>query len=105
MRKVILVNPANTTVGYSVITPRWLYVLAGATPTELVGDPIIIDEPITAFDPDQVNAGDIVGVGIHTGNVPARLSGCARGQRTRRDRDRRRYSSDDFSGRAFADGR
>lgn len=69
MRKVILVNPANTTVGYSVITPRWLYVLAGATPTELVGDPIIVDEPITAFDPDQVNAGDIVGVGIHTGNV------------------------------------
>jgi hypothetical protein len=47
MRKVFLVNPANATVGFSVITPRWLYVLAGATPTDLVGDPIIIDEPIT----------------------------------------------------------
>ncbi|HJZ80626.1 MAG TPA: radical SAM protein [Pyrinomonadaceae bacterium] len=68
MRKVILVNPANTTVGYSVITPRWLYVIAGATPTELVGDPLIIDEPITPFDPEQVEPGDIVGVGIHTGN-------------------------------------
>lgn len=68
MRKVVLVNPANTTVGYSVITPRWLYVIAGATPTELVGDPIIIDEPITPFDASQVKAGDIVGVGIHTGN-------------------------------------
>lgn len=68
MRKVFLVNPANETVGYSVITPRWLFVIAGATPTELVGDPIIIDEPITAFDPNQVQSGDIVGVGIHTGN-------------------------------------
>ena len=68
MRKVFLVNPANATVGFSVITPRWLYVLAGATPTDLVGDPIIIDEPITPFDPTQVKAGDIVGVGIHTGN-------------------------------------
>ncbi len=68
MRKVFLVNPANTTVGYSVITPRWLYVIAGATPTELVGDPIIIDEPITPFDASKVKAGDIVGVGIHTGN-------------------------------------
>jgi radical SAM superfamily enzyme YgiQ (UPF0313 family) len=68
MSKVVLVNPANTTVGYSVITPRWLYVIAGATPTELVGDPVIIDEPITPFNADEVGPGDIVGVGIHTGN-------------------------------------
>jgi radical SAM superfamily enzyme YgiQ (UPF0313 family) len=68
MRKVFLVNPANATVGYSVITPRWLFVIAGATPTELVGDPIIVDEPVTAFDPNLVEPGDIVGVGIHTGN-------------------------------------
>ena len=68
MRKVILVNPANATVGYSVITPRWLYVIAGATPTEFLGDPIIIDEPVTRFDPNKINPGDIVGVGIHTGN-------------------------------------
>ena len=68
MRKVILVNPANATVGYSVITPRWLFVIAGATPTELVCDPIIIDEPVTPFNPDDVAPGDIVGVGIHTAN-------------------------------------
>lgn len=68
MRKVFLVNPANATVGYSVITPRWLYVIAGATPTELVGDPVIVDEPITSFNPEDVGPGDIVGVGIHTGN-------------------------------------
>jgi radical SAM superfamily enzyme YgiQ (UPF0313 family) len=68
MSKVILVNPANATVGYSVITPRWLYVIAGATPTEFVGDPVIIDEPVTPFNAEDVTPGDIVGVGIHTGN-------------------------------------
>jgi radical SAM superfamily enzyme YgiQ (UPF0313 family) len=68
MSKVVLVNPANATVGYSIITPRWLYVIAGATPTELVGDPTIIDEPITRFNAEDVGPGDIVGVGIHTGN-------------------------------------
>jgi radical SAM superfamily enzyme YgiQ (UPF0313 family) len=68
MSKVVLVNPANTTVGYSVITPRWLYVIAGATPAELVGDPVIVDEPITPFNAEDVGPGDIVGVGIHTGN-------------------------------------
>ena len=68
MSKVVLVNPANATVGYSVITPRWLFVIAGATPTEFAGDPIIVDEPVTAFDPESVGPGDIVGVGIHTGN-------------------------------------
>lgn len=68
MSKVILVNPANASVGYSVITPRWLYVIAGATPTEFAGDPVIIDEPIKAFNAQKVGPGDIVGVGIHTGN-------------------------------------
>ena len=68
MRKVVLVNPANATVGYSVITPRWLYVLAGATPTEFAGDPILVDEPVKEFRPEDVGPGDIVGVGIHTGN-------------------------------------
>lgn len=68
MSKVILVNPSNATVGYSVITPRWLYVIAGATPREFAGDPIIIDEPILQFDANRVGPGDIVGVGIHTGN-------------------------------------
>ena len=68
MSKVILVNPANASVGYSVITPRWLYVIAGATPVEFAGDPVIIDEPIKAFDAEKVGPGDVVGVGIHTGN-------------------------------------
>src|SRR5436189_5195693 len=68
MSKLILVNPANATVGYSVITPRWLFVIAGATPTNLVGDPVIIDVPVTPFKAEDVAAGDIVGIGIHSGN-------------------------------------
>lgn len=68
MAKVFIVNPSNSTVGYSVITPRWLFVIAQGTPTDLVGDPVIIDEPVKRFDPNLVNPGDIVGIGIHTGN-------------------------------------
>jgi len=71
MRKVILVNPSLTRLGYSVITPRWLFVIAQATPRDLVGDPILIDEAIEKFDPGTVNSGDIVGIGISTGNCLA----------------------------------
>jgi radical SAM superfamily enzyme YgiQ (UPF0313 family) len=71
MPQVILVNPANSSMGYSVITPRWLFVLAMATPTDLVGDPMIIDESLSRFDANNVRPGDIVGIGISTGNCQA----------------------------------
>src|SRR5262249_21118273 len=71
MAKVILVNPANTTMGYSIITPRWLFVIAQATPVELVGDPILCDESLERFDSEVVEPGDIVGIGISTGNCLA----------------------------------
>lgn len=64
MPKVILVNPSMFTAGYSFITPRWLFVLAQATPADLVGDPVIVDEAVEKFDADLVCPGDIVGVGI-----------------------------------------
>jgi radical SAM superfamily enzyme YgiQ (UPF0313 family) len=68
MPKVILVNPSVSTAGYSFITPRWLYVIAQATPVHLVGDPVLVDESIEKFNPDRVSSGDIVGIGISTGN-------------------------------------
>jgi radical SAM superfamily enzyme YgiQ (UPF0313 family) len=68
MAKVVLVNPAMSTLGYSVITPRWLFVIAQATPVELVGDPVLVDEAIQEFDPGMVHSGDIVGIGISTGH-------------------------------------
>ena len=66
--RVHLVNPSNLSFGTSVITPRWLYVLAAATPA-WCGDPTVTDETIDPFDLDTVDEGDVVGIGIHTGNV------------------------------------
>jgi radical SAM superfamily enzyme YgiQ (UPF0313 family) len=54
--------------GVAVITPRWLYVLAAATGTEW-GDPIIVDESLDPIDVSTIQAGDVVGIGIHTGNA------------------------------------
>ncbi len=68
MGKVFLVNPAWSRLGYSVITPRWLFVMAQATPRDLVGDPVLIDQVIEKFDPQRLRSGDIVGIGISTGN-------------------------------------
>lgn len=66
--RVHLVNPSHVSFGTAVITPRWLYVLAGATPAAW-GDPLICDETLEPFDDNQVTAGDVVGIGIHTGNA------------------------------------
>ena len=65
---VHLVNPSHLSFGVGVITPRWLFVLAGATPAEY-GEPKIVDETLEALDLEQVQAGDVVGIGIHTGNA------------------------------------
>ncbi len=66
--RVHLVNPSDTSFGTAVITPRWLFVLAAATPGSF-GDPIICDETLQRFDPKCLRPGDVVGIGIHTGNA------------------------------------
>jgi radical SAM superfamily enzyme YgiQ (UPF0313 family) len=63
-----LINPSDVSFGIGVITPRWLYVLAQATPRRY-GDPVITDETLEPLDPAAISAGDIVGIGIHTGNA------------------------------------
>ena len=65
---VHLINPSHLSFGVGVITPRWLFVLAGATPGRF-GTPQITDETLEALDPDRVKPGDIAGIGIHTGNA------------------------------------
>jgi radical SAM superfamily enzyme YgiQ (UPF0313 family) len=65
---VRLVNPSHLSFGVGVITPRWLFVLAAATPAAH-GQPDITDETLEPFDADSVKDGDIVGIGIHTGNA------------------------------------
>ncbi|HEY6508274.1 MAG TPA: radical SAM protein [Vicinamibacterales bacterium] len=66
--KVFLVNPSPLSFGTAVITPRWLFVLAAATP-EKYGTPVIVDETLERFDTATVKPGDVVGIGIHTGNA------------------------------------
>jgi hypothetical protein len=51
--RVHLVNPSDVAFGIGVITPRWLYVLAGATPSSY-GDPLITDETLKTFSLDQM---------------------------------------------------
>ena len=65
---VHLVNPSHLAFGVGVITPRWLFVLAGATPASF-GDPRITDETLETFDWDTLKPGDVMGLGIHTGNA------------------------------------
>ena len=68
MPHVHLINPSTKSFGVAVITPRWLYVLASATGTEW-GDPRIVDETLDPLDPETIAPGDVVGIGIHTGNA------------------------------------
>ena len=65
---VHLINPSDNAFGTAVITPRWLFVLAAATPRSM-GDPIVVDETLEQLVPETIQAGDIVGIGIHTGNA------------------------------------
>lgn len=65
---VHLVNPSESSFGIAVITPRWLFVLAAATP-ERFGDPRIVDETLEPLDPLSLQPGDVVGIGIHTLNA------------------------------------
>jgi radical SAM superfamily enzyme YgiQ (UPF0313 family) len=66
--RIHLVNPSHLAFGVAVITPRWLFVLAAATPRKY-GDPAIIDETLELLNPDTVAPGDVVGIGIHSGNA------------------------------------
>jgi hypothetical protein len=66
--KVHLVNPSHVSFGIGVITPRWMYVLASATP-DTYGTPILCDETLEPLDFGSLSAGDVVGISIHTGNA------------------------------------
>ena len=62
---VRLVNPSSVSFGTAVITPRWQYVIAAATPKSF-GDPMLVDETLFQMDPDRIQQGGAIGIGIHT---------------------------------------
>jgi radical SAM superfamily enzyme YgiQ (UPF0313 family) len=63
-----LINPSDNSFGTAVITPRWLFVLAAATPRSM-GDPVLVDESLEKLDPQTIQSGDVVGISVHTGNA------------------------------------
>jgi radical SAM superfamily enzyme YgiQ (UPF0313 family) len=65
---VHLINPSHVSFGVAVLTPRWLYVLAAATPP-VFGNPLLTDETLEPFQESTIGPGDVVGIGIHTGNA------------------------------------
>jgi radical SAM superfamily enzyme YgiQ (UPF0313 family) len=65
---VYLVNPSHVSFGKAVITPRWLYVIAAATP-KCYGDPVLVDETVEPLDSSRIQPGDVVGISIHTANA------------------------------------
>ena len=77
--RIHLVNPSDVSFGTAVITPRWQYVLAAATPARH-GTPLLVDETLEPIDEDCIQPGDVVGIGIHTGNA---LRGYRLGQAAR----------------------
>jgi len=66
--QVHLINPSDNSFGTAVITPRWLFVLAAATP-KAAGDPVLVDESLEQVVPESIQPGDIVGISVHTGNA------------------------------------
>jgi radical SAM superfamily enzyme YgiQ (UPF0313 family) len=66
--QVHLINPSDNSFGTAVITPRWLFVLAAATPKS-AGDPVLVDESLEQVVPESIQPGDIVGISVHTGNA------------------------------------
>jgi hypothetical protein len=65
---VHLMNLNDNSFGTAVITPRWLFVLAAATPAAF-GNPILVDECLEQLDPNTIQAGDVVGISVYTGNA------------------------------------
>ncbi len=51
--QVYLVNPSNVSFGIAVITPRWMFVLAAATPAKF-GTPVLVDETLERMDMSQI---------------------------------------------------
>ena len=66
---VHLVNPSHLSFGVGVITPRWLFVLAGATPASTWRPPHHRRNAGAVRLRDACSPGDVVGIGIHTGNA------------------------------------
>ena len=96
--RVHLVNPSDVSFGTAVITPRWLYVLAAATPPS-TARPSIVDETLEPFDVDGSPAATSWGLAF---TPPTRFADTrsARSRAQGRVRRLRRHSRHAVSGRS-----
>jgi radical SAM superfamily enzyme YgiQ (UPF0313 family) len=67
--KIWLINPSNVCAGFGGITPRWLPIIAAATPAEFADRLILIDEAIEQIDSAKIRANDLVAFSVHTLNA------------------------------------
>ena len=101
---VYLINPSHVSFGIGVITPRWLYVLASATP-DTYGPPTLIDETLEPFDTSAIVNGRHRRHRHPYRQRAARLRDRQRGTRSRRLRRLRRHSRHPVPGRGARPGR
>ena len=66
--RIHLINPVPRVVWRGGYNPPLALCFSGSDPSEY-GDPLITDETLEQFDPSTIAAGDVVGIGIHTGNA------------------------------------
>ena len=84
--RVYLVNPSHVSFGVAVITPRWLLRARGGDAARVGRSGHRATRRSSRSTPSRIAPGDVVGIGIHTGNAlrgyevgpPARAS-AARG--------------------------
>ena len=67
--RVHLVNPSHVSFGVAVITPRWLYVLAARDARRVRRSDPRATRRSSRSTPRPSTPGDVVGIGIHTGNA------------------------------------
>ena len=66
---VHLINPSDFSFGIGVITPRWLYVLAGRDASTIRRSRSSPTKRSNRSTRRSIRTGDVVGIGIHTGNA------------------------------------
>jgi radical SAM superfamily enzyme YgiQ (UPF0313 family) len=68
-RNAVFVNPSRITTGSAFVMPAAQSTLAGAVPANLDLELKVVDEAIERFDPNLINAGDLVCISALTNNV------------------------------------
>ncbi len=67
--RIWLINPSNICSGFAAVTPRWMPIIAGATPAQFADRLVLLDEAIEPIDYDEIQSTDLVALSVHTLNA------------------------------------